>query len=220
MFRSLLFIRLLAQVCLTEQTGNIVGGGCCAYNHNDARDYFPDKASVDFSAGFSVEYFSNYKVVDIPQRGEEYVLYQRGTPKPQHGKFTEPGTVFAAIPIERAAVLSNAYFPYFELLGERRSMVVTTKHDYLAEACLQKMALEDGLLDGVTNRDLTTSNPFVANNVDVRPRWPMAYYETFRFGSSLAFNEAENAADQLLRIGIIQQLARWTILTKSRVEGH
>lgn len=159
-----LLVCFLATVPFTK--ANILGGGCCAYTYNESYDFFPDKAPVAFSAGFSVQYFPHYKVVDILKRGEKYVLYQRGTPRP-----TQAADAYIPIPIERAAVLSNAYFPYFELLGERRSMVVTTKHDYLNEACLQKMALEDGMLDGVTGRDLHSSNPFVSNNVDVIFRW-------------------------------------------------
>jgi len=161
----------LAAVRSARGTGNIIGGGCCAYEYDSSYDYFPDKATAFFSAGFSVEYFKSYKVVTIPNRGERYVLFQRGTPEPDHGQFSQAGTAFIPIPIERAAVLSNAYFPYFELLGERRSMVVTTKYDYLNEPCLQKMALEDGGLDGVTGRDLASSNPFATNNVDVIFRW-------------------------------------------------
>jgi len=150
---------------------NIIGGGCCALSYDDSHDYFPEKATAAFSEGFKVEYFKNYKVVDIVKRGEKYVLYQRGTPKPDNVKFGDADPVFIPIPITRAAVLSNAYFPYFELMGERRSMVVTTKHDYLNEACLQKMAIEDGMLDGVTGRDLAKSNPFKENNVDVIFKW-------------------------------------------------
>eukprot|EP00931_Biecheleriopsis_adriatica_P030680 TRINITY_DN18064_c0_g1_i2.p1 TRINITY_DN18064_c0_g1~~TRINITY_DN18064_c0_g1_i2.p1 ORF type:complete len:504 (-),score=76.87 TRINITY_DN18064_c0_g1_i2:86-1597(-) len=171
---SMLLVSFLAAVRFTEvySTANIIGGDCCAAStYDESHDYFPDKASVEFSTGFSVQYFKNYKVVDIPGRDEQYVLFQRGTPKPDPGQLAKKDAVFIPIPIDRAAVLSNAYFPYFELLGERRSMVVTTKFDYLNEPCLQKMSLEDGMLDGVTDRDLTSSNPFVTNKVDVIFRW-------------------------------------------------
>jgi len=163
----MLLLCFLATVYSAKGTTNIIGGGCCASApYKESHDYFPEKASVPFTAGFSVEYFPNYKVVSITKRNEKYVLYQRGTPKPNVQADT-----FIQIPIERAAVLSNAYFPYFELLGERKSMVVTTKHDYLNEACLQKMASEDGMLDGVTGRNLASSNPFKTNNVDVIFKW-------------------------------------------------
>jgi len=167
---SLLLVCFPAAVCSADGT-NIMGGNCCVRTHDTSHDYFPDKASANFSVGFSVQYFPNYKVLKIPKRGEQYVLFQRGTTEPDHGKFVDKGTVFIPIPISRSAVLSNAYFPYFELLGERRSMVVTTKHDYLSDPCLQKMALNDGMLDGVTGRNLTLSNPFVTNKVDVIFRW-------------------------------------------------
>jgi iron complex transport system substrate-binding protein len=164
----MLFVCILAAVYSAQSTSNIIGGSCCATSNSNTHDYFPDKVSADFAEGFTVQYFSNYKVVTIPKRGEKYVLVQRGTTAPTN---MAAGTVFITIPIERVAVLSNAYFPYFELLGERKSMRVTTKFDYLNEACLQKMALQDGLLDGVTNRDLSASNPFKTNNVDVIFRW-------------------------------------------------
>jgi len=170
---SVLLAFLLAAACSAEGTTNIIGGGCCALSYDESHDYFPEKAQADFSEGFSVEYFLNYKVVTLTRSGEQYVLVQRGTPRPEHN-FPNLGTsggVYVEVPIERAAVLSNAYFHYFELLGERRSMVVTTKHDYLNEPCLLKMADEDGILDGVTDRDIASNNVFATNNVDVIFRW-------------------------------------------------
>mmetsp|Transcript_55631 Transcript_55631/g.107320 ORF Transcript_55631/g.107320 Transcript_55631/m.107320 type:complete len:495 (+) Transcript_55631:123-1607(+) len=165
-----LILCMLVAACSAEGPRNIVCGGCCAVPYNASHDYFPNKVTPDFSKGFSVKYYPSYKVVTIQRTQEQYVLFQRGTPQPEFN-FGNLKGAFITVPIERAAVLSNAYFNYFELLGERRSIVVTTKHDYLNEPCLLKMVGEDGMLDGVTNRDLVSNNVFVKNKVNVIFRW-------------------------------------------------
>ena len=37
----------------------------CVQNYNPNTDYFPDKATVKYARGFSVEYKNNYKIVTV-----------------------------------------------------------------------------------------------------------------------------------------------------------
>jgi iron complex transport system substrate-binding protein len=56
-------------------------------NFDAARDYFPEKATMEFAENFSVEYHKSYKVVTVRRPSEstapeQYVLLQCGTPRP------------------------------------------------------------------------------------------------------------------------------------------
>jgi iron complex transport system substrate-binding protein len=85
--RSMLFAVLALAAAAPDQavTGNLSRG--CVERFDAARDYFPDKVTVDDAANFSVEYRRSYKIVTV--RGayaggpaERYVLTQCGTPVP------------------------------------------------------------------------------------------------------------------------------------------
>ncbi|MBL8119818.1 MAG: ABC transporter substrate-binding protein, partial [Anaerolineae bacterium] len=60
----------------------------CVSSYDATVDYFPDKVTVEAAAGFTVEYFNNYKrvTVTLPWQGAEapleYLLIQCGTPAP------------------------------------------------------------------------------------------------------------------------------------------
>ncbi|MEM6429777.1 MAG: ABC transporter substrate-binding protein [Deinococcota bacterium] len=67
-------------------TTNLQG---CVETYDAATDYFPDKVAPEFAEGWSVDYYSNYKVVTVQPvpnvtnaRTETYVLVQCGTPIP------------------------------------------------------------------------------------------------------------------------------------------
>ncbi|MEO0844455.1 MAG: ABC transporter substrate-binding protein, partial [Cyanobacteria bacterium J06643_5] len=37
----------------------------CVQNYNPNQDYFPDKATINYANGFTVEYKNNYKIVTV-----------------------------------------------------------------------------------------------------------------------------------------------------------
>ncbi len=98
-------------------TANLTEG--CVTNYNADVDYFPEKASPTYTAGFSVDYHNHYKVVTLhtPWQGADeplqYVLVQCGTPTPE-GFADEQ--IFE-VPVQRFIGMSTTYLPVLERLG-------------------------------------------------------------------------------------------------------
>jgi len=92
-------------------TTNLTDG--CVKNYDAGVDYFPQKATIAESSGWTVEYFNNYKVVSVlnPWRGAtegfQYVLVQCGTPAP--GGY--PDAQVIEVPIKTIITMSTTQLP-------------------------------------------------------------------------------------------------------------
>ena len=97
----------------------------CVDVYDPARDYFPGKAELKYAQSFSIEYFSNYKLVTVhtpwpgAKEGVDYLLVQCGTPDP--GGFG--GIQRITVPVRRLAVLSTTQLPHLELLDALETLV-------------------------------------------------------------------------------------------------
>ena len=93
----------------------------CIEKYDPLKDYFPDKASVEYAQNFSVEYRGSYKVVTVrrPREGghdEKYVLVQCGAPQPQlDGDLS--GSQVVSIPIRSMFSASSTHMPLLVDLG-------------------------------------------------------------------------------------------------------
>ena len=91
----------------------------CVQTNNPKIDYFPEKLTVNYATGFTVEYHKNYKLVTVknPWRNAkisfQYVLVQCGTPIPEGFKKTQIITV----PINTVVSLSTTHLPHIAKLG-------------------------------------------------------------------------------------------------------
>ncbi|RMG75726.1 MAG: ABC transporter substrate-binding protein [Chloroflexi bacterium] len=84
----------------------------CVQTYDPDQDYFPDKVEVEYSTGFSVEYFNNYKLLSVVTPWEEtvqYILLQCGTPAPQ-GYDDIP---VIEVPVQRVVTTSTTFLPHF-----------------------------------------------------------------------------------------------------------
>jgi iron complex transport system substrate-binding protein len=85
----------------------------CVTDYDAAVDYFPDKVTVEYAQGFTVEYFNNYKVVTLaqPWQGAEeaihYVLVQCGTPAPEDVE----ATAVIEVPVQKVVTMSTTFLP-------------------------------------------------------------------------------------------------------------
>ena len=84
----------------------------CVDKYDAAKDYFPDKVTVDDAAGFSVSYHGSYKVVEVrksaERSAERYVLVQCGAPAPAlQGALA--GAQVASVPITSLYSESTTY---------------------------------------------------------------------------------------------------------------
>jgi iron complex transport system substrate-binding protein len=99
--------------------------GGCVEEYDPNVDYFPDKVTVDYAEGFTVEYFANYKVIDVlaPWPGAEdafqYVLVQCGTPAPEG--YDDAQVV--EVPIDSTITLTTTQLPHMVELGVLDALV-------------------------------------------------------------------------------------------------
>ncbi|NOK64283.1 MAG: ABC transporter substrate-binding protein [Chloroflexi bacterium AL-W] len=98
-----------------EVSANLTEG--CVETYDESVDYFPEKASIEYSTGWEVEYFNNYKVINVlnPWRDADvtfqYVLVQCGTPAPEG--FDDAQIV--EVPIDTIVTMSTTQLP--QLVG-------------------------------------------------------------------------------------------------------
>ncbi|THU38116.1 ABC transporter substrate-binding protein [Niastella caeni] len=77
------------------------------------------KTTIQYSKGFTIEYFENYKLVKIVNRFSDksdtlqYLLVQRGTPAPAN----HPGAQVIQIPVQKMVVTSSMHIALAEFAG-------------------------------------------------------------------------------------------------------
>ncbi len=135
-----------APVIVTPETN--LTDGCIIEGEFDASiDYFPEKATLTHTDGFTVEYFNNYKIVTVatPYPGAtesvQYVLVQCGTPAPE-GFLDEQ---IVEVPIQSIVTMSTTYLPFLDDLGVLDRLVGLDDATYVSNPTVLKMA-EEGKL--------------------------------------------------------------------------
>ena len=119
----------------------------CVEGYNAETDYFPQKATLTQTQGFSVEYHNNYKVVTIKTpwpgatEGLQYVLVQCGTPAPEG---FEPSQI-VEVPAKSIMTMSTTYLPFLDKLGVLDRLVGVDDTTYVNNPAVLKMA-EEGKL--------------------------------------------------------------------------
>lgn len=110
-------------------TANRASG--CLERYDPSLDYFPEKATLAYAKGFTLEYFKHYKVVTVttpwPEAKERlrYVLVQCGAPTPEG--FTDAQVI--QVPVRSIAVLSTTHLPHLELLDALDRLVAVSSYE-------------------------------------------------------------------------------------------
>lgn len=110
-------------------TANRTSG--CLERYDPTIDYFPEKATLAYAKGFTLEYFKHYKVITVttpwPEAKENfrYVLVQCGAPTPEG--FADAQVI--QIPIRSIAVLSTTHLPHLEMLDALDRLVAVSSHE-------------------------------------------------------------------------------------------
>src|SRR5262245_45287245 len=99
----------------------------CIQSFDPARDYFPEKAHLEFAKNFSVEYHPSYKVVTIYEASqgggrESYVLLQCGAPKPQLDEKLRSAMI---VPVPIESLFSESSTHHQALIDVGRVDVIT-----------------------------------------------------------------------------------------------
>ncbi|MGQ0602816.1 MAG: ABC transporter substrate-binding protein [Anaerolineales bacterium] len=143
----------------------------CVTDYAGGLDYFPEKAAVEYSDGFAIEYFGHYKVltVNTPFPGGEpiqYVLVQCGTPKPDG--FSDEQII--EVPVKSIVSLSTSYLPFLDELGVLDRLVGLDDVTYVSNETVVKLAAEGKLK--IIGTGATVN---VEQALDLNPDLIMAY---------------------------------------------
>ncbi|KAJ2160275.1 hypothetical protein GGF46_002387 [Coemansia sp. RSA 552] len=122
----------------------------CVTSFDKEKDYFPDKVKAEHNAGFDITYKGNAKYIRNNISGENYVLYQCGTPAPADANPTPVSssqvgnwTKVAAVPGAKVALDSAPASAIIELLGIQDAVSASYKFLEVTSPCMQKRL--DGL---------------------------------------------------------------------------
>jgi iron complex transport system substrate-binding protein len=122
--------------------------GCIPEGQFDPNlDYFPEKTSLQYTDGFSIEYHNSYKVITVetpwPGAAEpmQYVVVQCGAPIPEG--FMDEQIIQA--PVKSIVTMSTSYLPFLDELGLLDRLVGLDDATYVSNPTVLKMA-EEGKL--------------------------------------------------------------------------
>jgi iron complex transport system substrate-binding protein len=106
-------------VAVIEPPAENLSDGCVT-DYDPEIDYFPEKATISDSVGWTIEYFNNYKLITVlnPWTGAEqqfsYALVQCGTPAPADlGNDTQ----VIEVPVQSVVSMSSTNLPHLNDLG-------------------------------------------------------------------------------------------------------
>jgi len=110
-------------------------------------DFFPEKAQLQYTENFTVEYFNNYKLVTVetpwPGAAEsaQYVLVQCGTPAP-NGFLDEQ---IIPVPVMSIVTMSTSYLPFLDSLGLLDRLVGLDDDSFVYNPSVLEMSAEGKL---------------------------------------------------------------------------
>src|SRR5690606_7531611 len=138
---TLLIFGLLASAVLAQEAPTTNLADSCVETYDESVDYFPDKTEVEYAAGFEVEYFNNYKVINVLQPWRDadvtftYVLVQCGTPAPEGYE----DAAIIEVPIDTVVSMSTTYVPHFVELGLLDHVVGVDEFDFIYNADMREL---------------------------------------------------------------------------------
>jgi iron complex transport system substrate-binding protein len=121
-------------------TANLTDG--CIEAYDPAIDYFPEKTTLAYTDGFTVEYYNSYKIVTVktPWQGAteplQYVLVQCGAPAPTD----VAGATMIEVPVMRFVGMSTTYLPVLDQLGLLDRLVGLDDITYVNNANVNQLA--------------------------------------------------------------------------------
>ncbi len=125
--------------------------GCIPEGQFDPNmDYFPEKAALQYTTGFLMEYRGYYKVITVntpwPGAAEsiQYALVQCGAPNPE-GFLDEQ---IITVPVQSIVTMSTTYLPPLDELGLLDRLVGVDDTTYVSNPKVLKMA-EEGKLASI-----------------------------------------------------------------------
>jgi len=129
------WIMAAADQAPVRRAANLTAG--CVDRFDPSADYFPDKATIEDAATFSVDYRRSYKVVTVNEAyvggpSERYVLVQCGAPSPVlPGELA--GAQIVAVPITSLFVFSTTHLSLLAGLGRVDVLTGVARRDVVMD---------------------------------------------------------------------------------------
>ena len=150
----------------------------CVLDYDEDTDYFPHKTEVQYSQGFDISYFNNYKVLEVfspwpgSESSETYLLVQCGTPRP--AGYDDAHTI--EVPIDSMVTLSTTYLPHLEILDEVETLVGVENDAWIYSEVIRNRVQEGAVqvVGGGATVDLET---VLVLNPDVIIAFSMGFLE-------------------------------------------
>lgn len=105
----------------------------CISTFDPTIDYFPEKLTIEYSEGWTIEYFKHYKVITVlnPWRNAEeifqYVLVQCGAPIPEGYDNVQ----VVEVPIDSIITMSTTQLPHLVKLGRLDALIGHSEFRYV-----------------------------------------------------------------------------------------
>lgn len=196
-----LFVLLASLLPTAALDHNLTDG--CVENYAADVDYFPQKAEIIDAAKFTVEYFSNYKVVSVADAFDgapdfKYVLAQCGTPAPSPADFPA-GTQFIEVPTGDLITLSTTQLPALSQLGLLDHLIGVDSGFYISTPEVLRLIAENQVAEVGFGAEVN-----IELVLELEPHLVMSY----------GYNPASDAHPVMLEAGIFTALdASWRELS-------
>ena len=151
----------------------------CVTDYDPSVNYFPDSVTLTHAKGFSVKYYSHYKLVTVSNpwqnadRTFEYLLVQCGTPITP--EYTNAQVI--QIPIRRSIVLSTTHLPYFDRLKQLNGIVGVRQIDEISNPIVREK-IDRGEIQSVGNANSLDLELIVKLQPDLVSTFGIANVET------------------------------------------
>lgn len=160
-------------------------------------DYFPEKVTLEYTDGFSVEYFGSYKVVTVTRPwfdadeadAVQYVLVQCGAPIPDGYDTAQ----VVNVPVTRAVSMSTTYLPYFDVYGVLDALVGVDN---------ASLATNTAVLDKANNGDLVDIAPNFSLDIETALELEPELIFTYGFGFDTdSYRQLQDAGLDVVLLG-------------------
>ncbi len=119
----------------------------CVVDFQNGVDYFPQKTTVAYAEGFTIDYYDNFKVITVTQpwsgstESYQYILLQCGTTL----EIDQSDAIVVEVPIKSIATMSSTYFTFLEEINKLDTLVGIDDATYVVNPTIQAMAADGSL---------------------------------------------------------------------------
>ncbi|EGD55489.1 ABC transporter substrate-binding protein [Gordonia neofelifaecis] len=163
-------VPLVAAGCSTPQSDDAGASRECITDFDPAKDYFPDKSTIEDATGLRIEYHNSYQVVTVehPAQGAppaSYVLVRCGAPAPKlTGDLASAPQV--QVPVRSIYAGSTTHLPALAALGESDAVTGVATAGFVSTPEIVKR-IDEGKVREFTDAGEVNAEKVIAGHPDV-----------------------------------------------------